>query len=228
MVLFFSKNGRFVTVNCFSRIGCWNPYLYRVLGCAFFGPSCQKGKFWTPPPKTKCQLIREKFIFGYFLFSWFLISLFGFNFCFCFWFDGLRVLFVLVSFCFVFVFCFCSVFLCGGFKGQVMWPKGPPRLALNPPYCFSCVFSFLVFRSACFPLQLGQFCLFFSVSLCFSLAFCRTSLFNSLFLCLSLSLFLLFVSFFLLSFIFCFSLLFSFVSLFLSLCFLACVFAFDS
>ena len=35
------------------------------------------------------------------------------------------------------------VFVCfGGFKGQERWPKGPPHLALNPPY-----FSFFI----CFP-----------------------------------------------------------------------------
>ena len=43
------------------------------------------------------------------------------------------VFFVFVVFCFVFFGGF-------GFKGQVRWPKGPPHLALNPPYflfCFS-------------------------------------------------------------------------------------------
>ena len=46
--------------------------------------------------------------------------------------------FVFVFFCFSFCFfCFFVVFF-GGFKGQVRWPKGPPHLALNPPYfiCF--------------------------------------------------------------------------------------------
>ena len=43
----------------------------------------------------------------------------------------------------------------GGFKGQVRSPKGPPHLALNPPYLFSLVFGlFLV----CFWFV---FCLFF-------------------------------------------------------------------
>ena len=41
---------------------------------------------------------------------------------------------VLVLFFFVFFFLF---FFFGGFKGQVRWPKGPPHLALNPPYYFS-------------------------------------------------------------------------------------------
>ena len=52
-------------------------------------------------------------------------------------------LFFLLFFCFVFFcFFFCFVFF-GGFKGQVRWPKGPPHLALNPPYFF--VFVFLLF-----------------------------------------------------------------------------------
>ena len=54
------------------------------------------------------------------------------------------ICFLLLFFAFVFLFCF--VF--GGFKGQVRWPKGPPHLALNPPYvlffCFSFCFSWLL------------------------------------------------------------------------------------
>ena len=48
-------------------------------------------------------------------------------------------LFVLVSFLFVFL-----VFLVGGFKGQVRWPKRPPHLDINPPYLFA-VFCFVFF-----------------------------------------------------------------------------------
>ena len=44
--------------------------------------------------------------------------------------------------CFVFVWgggaCFFVFF--GGFEGQVRWPKGPPHLALNPPYFFCVIF----------------------------------------------------------------------------------------
>ena len=43
----------------------------------------------------------------------------------------------LVLLCVVFWIYFCFGFLSlffGGFKGQVRWPKGPPHLALNPPY----------------------------------------------------------------------------------------------
>ena len=42
---------------------------------------------------------------------------------------------------FFWVFVFFSVFF-GGFKGQVRWPKGPPHLALNPPYFFFVFFFF--------------------------------------------------------------------------------------
>ena len=55
----------------------------------------------------------------------------------------LLFFFVLVFFVFVFVF---FVLFFGRFKGQVRWPKGPPHLALNPPYffgfCFFCCFDF--------------------------------------------------------------------------------------
>ena len=63
------------------------------------------------------------------------------------------------------------------------WPKGPPHLALNPPYLFFCYFWFFCFflfplpflyllfnRKTCFPPKKGNFCLFICVSLCFSFA----------------------------------------------------------
>ena len=61
---------------------------------------------------------------------------FGFSFLFVVFF-----LFCLVFLVFVF-FCFCFF---GGFKGQVRWPKGPPHLALNPPYLFIFVIFVLFF-----------------------------------------------------------------------------------
>ena len=110
-------------------------------------------------------------------------------------------------FCFFFVL-FLFFFLCvffGGFKGQVRWPEGPPHLALNPPsghltwplnppyllfFCFFCFFlsflCFLIHKNPCFSLEKGIFCLFLSVSLCFSLAFFGLPLFLFLFLCLCL------------------------------------------
>ena len=65
------------------------------------------------------------------------------------------VLFFVLFFSLVFCFFVCLVFFVlffGGFKGQVRWPKGPPHLALNPPY-------FLVFVFVC----CFFFCLFFLV-----------------------------------------------------------------
>ena len=47
-------------------------------------------------------------------------------------------------FCFCFLLFFCFVFF-GGFKGQVRWPKGPPHLALNPPYFLFVFYWFLFF-----------------------------------------------------------------------------------
>ena len=63
--------------------------------------------------------------------------------CFCFV-VGLFLVLVLVLFLFFLGFCFLFDFdFSGGFKGQVRWPKGPPHLALNPPY-FVCFFVFLL------------------------------------------------------------------------------------
>ena len=84
------------------------------------------------------------------------------------------------------------VFLFGGFKGQVRWPKGPPHLALTPPYLFFMFFLFsflsLLFntKKTLFSPRKGHFYLF-SVFLFLSpLAFFGLPLFLFLFLCLSL------------------------------------------
>ena len=98
------------------------------------------------------------------------------------------------------------------------WPEGPPHFTLNPPYLFFFVFCLLCFVCFVFvllfflflsllliekqnlfsPPRKGNFCLFWSVSLCFI----GLPLFPFLFLCLCLVLFFLssFLSFFLLSF----------------------------
>ena len=55
-----------------------------------------------------------------------------------------------------FLFCFI-----GGFKGQVRWPKGPPHLALNPPYFLVFVFCLLLFFFVCFLLVFVFLFLFF-------------------------------------------------------------------
>ena len=62
---------------------------------------------------------------------------------------GVGSSFVFVFFCFLLLFfvCFCFVCFLGGFTGQVRWPKGPPHLALSPPYfiCFVFLFVFVCF-----------------------------------------------------------------------------------
>ena len=72
----------------------------------------------------------------------------------------------------IFVFCFFFLILFfGGFKGQVRWPKGPPHLALNPPYFFFFLFFFFGFllfvflknRKTVFPLKKGIFVVHSSV-----------------------------------------------------------------
>ena len=62
--------------------------------------------------------------------------------CFVLWLDIVVSVsvFVLVFFCFFLFFLFF-----GGFKGQVRWPKGPPHLALNPPYYIFCFVLFPFF-----------------------------------------------------------------------------------
>ena len=105
---FLSKNGHFVTVNCFCFFGLLKPLIYIVfLGCAPFGPSCQKRHF----------LDQKK-------------------------------------------------------EHWKVWRFSPLFLPLEE----KCLF---------FTLK-GYFCLFCSVSRCFSLAFCLTSLFHSLSLSLPL------------------------------------------
>ena len=96
------------------------------------------------------------------------------------------------------------------------WPKGPPHLALSfPSFFFVFFFLFLSLlcntKKPCFPLEKGIFCLFLSVSLCFSLAYFGLHLFQFFFLCLSLLL-VLFPSF--LSFVFAFFCFLVFVSFF--------------
>ena len=60
----------------------------------------------------------------------------------------------LVLLCVIFwiVFFLLSFVFWGGFKGQVRWPKGPPHLALSPPYlvyfvlvCFFVFFCWVLF-----------------------------------------------------------------------------------
>ena len=92
----------------------------------------------------------------------------------CSWFCGWMLLF-----CFFCVFLLFFVLFFGGFKGQVRWPKGPPHLALNPPYfmcfcfCFvSPLFCFLFFLN---PPYFICFCVFL-LFLCFFVFFVSLSL----------------------------------------------------
>ena len=71
-------------------------------------------------------------LFALFLFSCWIVFGVGSCFVFVFYFIG------------AFVFCL-FLFFFGGFKGQVRWPKGPPHLALNPPYFIWFVFLFFGF-----------------------------------------------------------------------------------
>ena len=144
------------------------------------------------------------------------------------------IFFVFSFFCFLFCLFFIVVFLfiVGEFKGQVRWPKGPPHLALNPPYVIFvfCLFfvslSLLLLEKTLFSPKRGIFVYFFCVSLCFSLAFLSLLLFHFFFLCLSLS--LLFFSCFLpfcFHFCICFLL---FLCFFASRCYFVFVFCFFS
>ena len=60
------------------------------------------------------------------------------------------VLFFVVSFCFF-----------GGFKGQVRWPKGSPRLALKPSLFVLFLFCFCLFCFSCWVLSVVLFLLLF-------------------------------------------------------------------
>ena len=205
---------------------------------AIFGyPVKKKRKFW---------LITEKLFFWYFcvfllFLSWFFffccfllffVLFYFFLFLFCFCLEGLRVRWggpkghltwplTLLIFLLLFFF-FCFVFF-GGFKGQVRWPKGPPHLALNPPYflffflvfvflsllCFLCFFNR---QKTCFPPRKGHFLLLiFNVSLSFSLNLFWPPPFS---VSLSLSLCCSFLFSFLLVFFFAFFLFLVFISFF--------------
>ena len=103
------------------------PIFIVFLGCALFGPSCQKREILDTHPKKK-KIFTDNWKAHFWVF--FVFSCF--------------VFFSFFLFCFV-VFFLCVFFL--GFKGHVRWPEGPPHLALNPPYLFFvlCLFCFFVF-----------------------------------------------------------------------------------
>ena len=72
-------------------------------------------------------------LFALFLFCCWIV--FGVGSCFAFVFVFFFFFLLFLCSCF-FCFCFCFFLFCffGGFKGQVRWPKGPPHLALKPPF----------------------------------------------------------------------------------------------
>ena len=138
---------------CFSfvRVGFVLFVLFLLLDC-----------FWC------CFCFDFVFVFCYFCF----FIMFFFFVIFVFWALNHPCFLVFVVLCFVF-------WRVWGFKGQVRWPKGPPHLALNLSYflllnfgfCYVLFLSFFVFhRKTLFYPQKGHLCLFFCVSLCFSLA----------------------------------------------------------
>ena len=136
--------------SAFQKKGPENPIFIVFLGCALFGPSCQKkGNFGHPPKEEqKFSLITESSFLSIFVF--FLFFLFSF-------------------FCF-----FCFVVFCVSFWRNYGWPEGPPHLALNPPYLFFFVFVlflFFFFGIFCFlggfKCFLLLFCFFFGSFLCF-------------------------------------------------------------
>ena len=128
---------------CFPKKRPWNPYFYSVFWVrAFWAKVSKKGNFEKPPKKRKNLTDNWKAIFWCFCcFFWGGASFFFFFFVF---------LFGFVLFVFFFVF---LVFFVGGFKGQVRWPKGPPHLALNPPYFFFCFVFCSLFCFFCFFLE---------------------------------------------------------------------------
>ena len=170
------------------------PIFIVFLGCALFGPRCQKKKIWNTHQKRKKWLITGK------LFVWyFCVFQFLFFSCWFFW---------------LFLF---SLFLC--FLGPPHLALNPPFLFF---FCFCFVFvfviclflsflCFLIHKNLVFPLEKGIFCLVLSVSLCFSLAFFWPPPFS---ISLSLSLSCSCPFFFLLVFLVCFLLVLVYVSFF--------------
>ena len=136
-----SKNGRFMTVNCFSFLLCCNPYFIVFWGCQkrFFGPNKDTDTLdW----QLK-SILGGMFVFLLFLFPFFSLFL-VLNF-----FEGLSVRW-------------------GGPKGHQVSSLGPkPSLFLFWCFCLFCVFfSCFCFRTKkpAFPTEKGHFCLFLIVS----------------------------------------------------------------
>ena len=180
------------------------PLFYSVFRArAFWAKLSKKRDFGHPPKRERLKsssLSIFWFVLFFFFFSFFLFFFFSVFFWrvngHVRWPEGPPHLALNPPYLFfLFLFFFWRV------KGQVRWPEGPPHLALNPSYLFFFVFfgsfHFLI-EKHCFLPEKGIFCLFFSVSLSFSIAFVGLLLFHFVFLCLSLFLSFLpsFLSFF--------------------------------
>ena len=120
-------------ITSFQKKQAETPIFIVFLGARFLGQGVKKRQFLdTLSKKKKILTDNWKALFLVFLCFFLFLSWFFFFFVF-------FVLFFVLFFFFVFF----VLFFFGGFKGQVRWPKGPPHLALNPPYFF--VFVFLLF-----------------------------------------------------------------------------------
>ena len=131
---FLSKNGCFVTHNCFFKNWCAEAPIFIVFfGCALFLPSCQKkGNFGHPPQKGKNGLVTEKLIFWYFSVFW----VFVFFFCFCYF-----------CFCFFGLLVFCCFFWRVYGSGEVAQRATSlgPKPSLFVFVCLFCFYFYLFF-----------------------------------------------------------------------------------
>ena len=166
MNLFLSKNGRFVTHNCFSKIGVLKPLLFIVFWGvrAFWAKLSKKGIFGHPPKNKKflTDIWQAHFLIFFVLFNLFFV------------YSGPPHLALNPPYLF-FLFCFFGYLFC--FLGGLFFLS------------FLCLW--VTKKKPVFPLKKGIFCLVLSVSLCFSWAFFGLPLVQFLFLCLSLVLFFL-------------------------------------
>ena len=178
----FSKTKLYVekAENLWKIVGCFWTWQNGVFGFVFWGFNIKKFVFGVSGIVSKV-LKNAGFsqFFGFFLgclivvhlglegLGVFVFLVFVFLSCFCFCFVCFVIGLVVGCCCFVFLvffccfFCFVFFLFCffGGFKGQVRWPKGPPHLALNPPYfiCFVFLFLFFLFFSLFFVCFFGGF-----------------------------------------------------------------------
>ena len=213
----FSKNGRFVTVNCFQKLVYWKPYFHSVLWVCACWAKLWKRALWTKKGTLKILLDNWKAHFLVcFDFSSFFCSVRVF-FGFCLSVEGLRVRspphLALNS---PYLFCFFVLegvrVRWGGPKGHLIWPQ-TLVLLLFCFFLFLCPFCFWK-RNPVFPLK-EAFLVFFQCLPLLLPGFFPFPFSLSLFLCLSPVLF--FLASFLVSFFLAFFCCLVLVSLFLCL-----------